>query len=80
MFNCPVCGQLMEPGDIHLSAYLKWSREPKSTAWGEVTITPPRGPFINREHIPKKSIAKGVIRNLEAHICKDCKKLIIDYE
>ncbi|MDG6221189.1 MAG: PF20097 family protein [Candidatus Thermoplasmatota archaeon] len=83
MYKCPVCNNYMEEGWMPMGPYtaLMWSKEPRKTGWHpDELIAVPRGTMGHKESVPETSTDTGLMRNIEAHICKDCKKVLLNYE
>jgi hypothetical protein len=70
----------MKNGWIPTCDEFHWVEEPQFKVWGGVVINSQKGMLGTDRHIPKTSVPKGVTRNIEAHICEDCKKVLINYE
>jgi hypothetical protein len=70
----------MKDGWIPAGSEFHWVEEPQHNIWGGVVLSSTKGMLGTERHIPKSSVTKGIIRNIEAHICENCKKVIINYE
>ena len=70
----------MEKGWLPTSTDIHWVKEPQHTIWGGIIISTARGLVYPGKMVPKSSVSKGIMRNLEAHICQQCKKIVLNYE
>jgi hypothetical protein len=76
-YNCPVCGKIMVQGYIPITNLFVWLEKPQCSVIGGIVLEAERG---KQKHIPKNSVGKGIMRNYEAYLCQECKKVLIDYE
>ena len=76
-YNCPFCNKEMKQGWIPITQGFTWDENPQPRVKGEVILLAEYG---KNEHRPESSTKKGFARNIEAHICQECKKVLINYE
>ncbi len=65
--KCPYCNSIMEAGVLEGQRYLLWARSPH-----KLSYHPKPGEVL----IGEKAISSV---SVESFICKQCKKIIIDY-
>ena len=65
--NCPVCGKEMEPGYLAAKPPVLWSVEPD-----KLLLVPGRHDVLLQDRVPE--------RHLPAHLCRGCRKVVVDYQ
>lgn len=65
--HCPICGNEMEPGYIQCGSKMAWVK-----SLHKVSLLPKDG-----EVLLGNNVFSGL--SFEAHICKTCKKVLLDY-
>ena len=69
--NCPYCGKEMDLGYIQCRDGVTWTSKKRLVA----ALS-----SLGSDSLPLKNGAQDNSRAVYAHKCKDCKKIIIDYE